>query len=128
MTEHFTFRNEVLEKYKDEQIYDLFLECFEAMPIAALVNNDYLCVHGGISPDLATPEDINKKINRLQEPPLAGFLCDLLWSDPIEDAKALKVNFKHNSERECSFKFGLPPVKEFLKKNNLLSVVRAHQV
>lgn len=64
MTEHFTFRNEVLDKYKEEYVYDLFLEAFEAMPIAAVVNNDYLCVHGGISPDLISAEDINRKIDR----------------------------------------------------------------
>jgi serine/threonine-protein phosphatase 2B catalytic subunit len=126
MTEHFTFRNEVLDKYKEEQIYDMFLESFEAMPLACLVNNDYLCVHGGISPELSTSEDINRKITRFVEPPLNGLLCDLIWSDPVEDSKASKINFKHNDERECSFKFGFSPVKDFLKKNNLLSVIRAH--
>lgn len=50
MTEHFTFRNEVLAKYREEEIYDRFLESFESMPLAATVNNDYLCMHGGISP------------------------------------------------------------------------------
>lgn len=96
------------------------------MPIAAIVNNDYLCVHGGISPDLTSAEDINRKIDRFKEPPLSGLLCDLLWSDPVEDAKASKVNFRQNEERECSFKFGLNPVKDFLKKNSLLSIIRAH--
>jgi diadenosine tetraphosphatase ApaH/serine/threonine PP2A family protein phosphatase len=42
----------VLSKYREESIYDLFLESFEAMPLAATVNNDYLCMHGGISPTL----------------------------------------------------------------------------
>lgn len=51
MTEQFTFRSEVLMKFDDdEQYYDLFVECFEALPIAAEVNEDYLCVHGGLSP------------------------------------------------------------------------------
>jgi serine/threonine-protein phosphatase 2B catalytic subunit len=50
MTEHFTFRQEVLSKYRDEAIYELILDSFEAMPLAATVNNDYLCMHGGISP------------------------------------------------------------------------------
>jgi serine/threonine-protein phosphatase 2B catalytic subunit len=59
MTEHFTFREEVLEKYKEEQIYNLFLEAFESMPVACHVNGDYLCVHGGISPELKTINDIN---------------------------------------------------------------------
>lgn len=126
MSEHFTFRNEVLEKYKEEQIYELFLESFEAMPIACVVNNDYLCVHGGISPDLANPEDINRKIERFKEPPVSGILCDLLWSDPVEDTNALKVHFKPNDDRECSYKFGFTPVKDFLKKNSLLSIIRGH--
>ena len=51
MTEHFTFREEVLDKYdEDSELYDLFMESFDAMPLAANVNGDYLCMHGGISP------------------------------------------------------------------------------
>jgi serine/threonine-protein phosphatase 2B catalytic subunit len=70
MTEHFTFKEEVLQKYKDQEIYNLFLESFESMPIAAIVNKDYLCVHGGISPDMVTVEEINKKVERFKEPSL----------------------------------------------------------
>ena len=40
----------------------------------------------------------------------------------------MNVNFRENESRQCSFKFGYSPVKEFLKKNNLLSIVRAHEV
>ena len=44
MTEHFTFREEVLAKYDgDESIYEAFIESFEAMPLAADVNGDYFC-------------------------------------------------------------------------------------
>jgi diadenosine tetraphosphatase ApaH/serine/threonine PP2A family protein phosphatase len=51
MTEHFTFREEVLEKYNnDEEVYTMFLESFDCMPLTANVNSDYLCMHGGISP------------------------------------------------------------------------------
>ena len=70
MTEHFTFKEEVLQKYKDHEIYNLFLESFEAMPVAAIVNKDYLCVHGGISPDMVTVEEINRKVERFKEPAL----------------------------------------------------------
>jgi len=70
MTEHFTFKEEVLQKYKDYDIYNLFLESFEAMPIAAIVNKDYLCVHGGISPDMVTVDEINRKVERFKEPAL----------------------------------------------------------
>ncbi len=52
MTEHFTFRDEVLRKYGDDQLYELFIETFESLPLAATVNKDYFCMHGGISPTL----------------------------------------------------------------------------
>lgn len=94
-------------------MYEMFLECFEAMPLAAVVNNDYLCMHGGVSPSLADTDDINK-INRFVEPPLSGLLCDLLWSDPVDDSQAMRVNFSENKERECSVKYGLKPVKALL--------------
>jgi serine/threonine-protein phosphatase 2B catalytic subunit len=82
-------------------------------------------MHGGISPHLADTEEI-MKINRRIEPPLSGLLCDLLWSDPVDDNLAMKINFTENKERECSVKFGLKPVKTLLKKNNFLSIIRAH--
>jgi serine/threonine-protein phosphatase 2B catalytic subunit len=97
------------------------------LPLAADVNGDYLCMHGGISPELKTLDDINR-IERFIEPPLQGFLCDLLWSDPGTDKEAKTLKFGKNIERECSFKFGLDPVKQILKKNNYLSIIRAHQV
>jgi len=84
MTEHFTFRTEILHKFHEEEIYELFMECFESLPIAAEINGDYLCMHGGISPELKSRSDIDK-INRFVEPPLQGFLCDLLWADPLDD-------------------------------------------
>lgn len=80
------------------------------MPLAATVNNDYLCMHGGISPAMTDIEALNK-INRFLEPPLSGLLCDLLWADPVDDMQATKVNYIENRERECSVKFGLKPVK-----------------
>lgn len=67
-------------------------------------------------------------INRHIEPPLRGFLCDLLWSDPMDDKEARRGRFSKNAQRECSVKFGLEPVKEVLKKNNFISIIRAHQV
>jgi serine/threonine-protein phosphatase 2B catalytic subunit len=126
MTEHFTFRSEILQKF-DQDIYDRFIACFEAMPIAADVHGDYLCMHGGISPELRSKADIDA-VERFKEPPLKGFLCDLLWSDPMDDRDARKMRFSPNPQRECSVKFGLDPVKEILRTNNFISIIRAHQV
>ncbi len=58
---------------------------FDKLPIACIVNGRYLCIHGGISPHLAKVSDINK-INRQIEVPQNGGLCDLVWSDPINNS------------------------------------------
>lgn len=63
MTEHFTFRNECIEKY-DMDVYDNIIEFFDSLPLVCIVNDLYLCVHGGISPELRDLTDINTKINR----------------------------------------------------------------
>lgn len=51
MTEFFTFRDECLKKF-DIEVYDTFNEAFDQMPVAAIINSDYFCMHGGISPHL----------------------------------------------------------------------------
>ena len=126
MTEAFTFREEVLEKY-DLETYDLFMEVFDALPISALVAKKYLAMHGGISPELKSIDEINK-VNRFQEIPLDGVFCDLMWADPMDDTSAVNGEFDKNPERDCSNYFGKKPVKALLKKNKLLSIFRGHQV
>ena len=84
MTENFTFRQEVIERY-DEQTYSFFLDVFDALPLACIVDNKYLAMHGGISPEIQKLEEINR-IDRFQEVPLSGSFCDLLWADPMKDA------------------------------------------
>lgn len=98
MTQHFTFREEAINKY-DEEVYNLTMEVFDALPLAAVVNKKYLAVHGGISPELKKLDNF-EKIDRFKEPPTEGLFCDLLWSDPLDDAGALEYDYKDNDERE----------------------------
>jgi len=67
MTEFFTFRDECIKKF-DIEVYDTFNEAFDLMPIAATINNDYFCMHGGVSPHLTSISDIDK-VDRVMEPP-----------------------------------------------------------
>ena len=50
MTAFFNFRQECLYKY-DQEIYDLFMDSFDQMPLCCVVNGKFLAVHGGISPE-----------------------------------------------------------------------------
>jgi len=56
-------------------------------------------------------------------------MCDLLWSDPLEDYGNEKTNehFSHNTVRGCSFFYSYAACCEFLQNNQLLSIIRAHE-
>ena len=124
MTTFFSFRKECLSK-GDLDLYDRSMESFDAMPLAALVNGKFLCVHGGIGPDMNLLEDINK-VPRFSEPPKNGTFCDILWADPIE-SQGREPPFKTNETRGCSYFFSQEAVIPFLKRNDILSVIRAHE-
>lgn len=69
------------------------------------------------------------QINRFREPPTHGLMCDILWADPLEDFGQEKTQeyFVHNHVRGCSYFFSYPAACAFLEKNNLLSIIRAHE-
>lgn len=80
-----------------------------------------LCVHGGLSP-LVDSVDKIRLLDRKQEVPHEGAMCDLLWSDPDEiDGWGL-------SPRGAGFLFGADIVKTFNHKNGLSLIARAHQL
>uniref|UniRef100_A0A8C1UCH5 Serine/threonine-protein phosphatase n=1 Tax=Cyprinus carpio TaxID=7962 RepID=A0A8C1UCH5_CYPCA len=127
LTEYFTFKQECKIKYS-EQVYDACMGAFDCLPLAALMNQQFLCVHGGLSPEIQTLDDI-KKLDRFKEPPAFGPMCDLLWADPLEDFGNEKSQeyFSHNTVRGCSYFYSYPAVCDFLQNNNLLSIIRAHE-
>ena len=53
LTSFFNFRTECISKY-DQEIYDQVMDLFDHLPISAIINNKFLCIHGGISTDIAS--------------------------------------------------------------------------
>jgi serine/threonine-protein phosphatase 2B catalytic subunit len=53
-----------LRKY-NQKTYDLIMEMFDSLPLACLVNNRFLCLHGGISHEIRNLDDI-KRIDRFK--------------------------------------------------------------
>lgn len=104
------------------KIWKTFIDVFNCLPIASIVASKIFCVHGGLSPNLQSMEDI-KRIARPTDVPDYGLLNDLLWSDPSETA----VDWEDN-ERGVSYCFGKSVINEFLAKWDMDLVCRAHMV
>ena len=115
------FYDECKRRY-NIRLWKSFTELFNYLPVAALIDDKILCMHGGLSPDLKSIENI-KDISRPTEIPDNGLLCDLLWSDPDKEA----VEYDEN-DRGVSVIFGEKVVTDFNKKNDLDLIIRAHQV
>ncbi|PCH44682.1 serine/threonine protein phosphatase 2B [Wolfiporia cocos MD-104 SS10] len=127
LTDYFTFKLECKRKYS-EQLYEACMQSFCALPLAAIMNKQFFCIHGGLSPELQTLDDI-RNIDRFREPPTQGLMCDILWSDPVEDFGQEKISesFVHNHVRGCSYFFTYQAACQFLERNKLLSIIRAHE-
>jgi serine/threonine-protein phosphatase PP1 catalytic subunit len=104
------------------RIWKEFQDVFNCMPIAALIDDKILCMHGGLSPELVLVSQLNQ-ITRPTEVPESGLLCDLLWSDPEKGQSSWGEN-----DRGVSYTFGETVIKSFLKKNDIDLICRAHQV
>lgn len=66
------------------KLWKIFIDVFNCLPVAAMIEDRILCMHGGLSPELQSIEQI-KKIEKPTDVPDTGLLCDLLWSDPDKE-------------------------------------------
>lgn len=85
-----------------------------------LIDEQILCVHGGLSPDIKTLDQI-RTIERNQEIPHKGAFCDLVWSDP-EDVDTWAI-----SPRGAGWLFGAKVTNEVKKRMNVISI-KMHNV
>merc|ERR1719454_2485767 len=83
ITQVYGFYDEVILKYGNPNVWTYFTEVFDYLPLGCLIDNRIFCMHGGLSPLVDTLDDI-RKLDRVQEIPHEGPLCDILWSDPVE--------------------------------------------
>eukprot|EP00761_Pharyngomonas_kirbyi_P011555 gb/GECH01011580.1/.p1 GENE.gb/GECH01011580.1/~~gb/GECH01011580.1/.p1 ORF type:complete len:305 (+),score=41.81 gb/GECH01011580.1/:1-915(+) len=115
------FYDECKRRY-NIKLWKAFTDCFNCMPIAAIIDEKIFCMHGGLSPELHNMDQI-RKIMRPTDVPDTGLLCDLLWSDPEEQLAGWGEN-----DRGVSFTFGDDILEKFLQRHDLDLVCRAHQV
>lgn len=115
------FYDECKRRYSIK-LWKIFSDIFNCLPVSALVDEKILCMHGGLSPEMDSLQQI-ADLPRPKDVPDVGLMCDLLWSDPDTT-----VNGWGENERGVSFVFGADVVAEFLDRHDLDLLVRAHQV
>jgi len=121
ITQVYGFYDECKQKYGNATAWKFCTEVFDCLTLAAIIDGRVLCVHGGLSPDVRTLDQI-RTISRDQEIPHEGAFCDLMWSDP-EEIETWAV-----SPRGAGWLFGYKVTNEFVHLNKLDLVCRAHQL
>ncbi|GAB4813680.1 hypothetical protein N2152v2_000726 [Parachlorella kessleri] len=137
ITQVYGFYDECQRKYGNPNVWRYCTEVFDYLTLSvgppaaalilegwtlqAIIDGQVLCVHGGLSPDLRTLDQV-RVIDRICEIPHEGPFCDLMWSDP-EDIESWAV-----SPRGAGWLFGGRVVSEFNRINGLELVCRAHQL
>lgn len=123
MNRVYGFEGECKAKYTDK-VFKLFSESFSALPLATLIGDKYLTLHGGLfSDDKITLDDI-RKLNRhgQKQPGQAGLMMEMLWTDPQPQPG------RGPSKRGVGLQFGPDVTKRFCEKNGLEAVIRSHEV
>ncbi|KAG6758974.1 hypothetical protein POTOM_035437 [Populus tomentosa] len=121
ITQVYGFYDECLRKYGNANVWKYFTDLFDYLPLTALIESQIFCLHGGLSPSLDTLDNI-RALDRIQEVPHEGPMCDLLWSDP-DDRCGWGI-----SPRGAGYTFGQDIAHLFNHTNGLTLISRAHQL
>jgi diadenosine tetraphosphatase ApaH/serine/threonine PP2A family protein phosphatase len=135
----FGFQQELIDRLKDDSdnpvIFTKFNDFFDYLPLAAIINDEVLCLHGGIGSSINSLSDIEKIHRPLEVIHEVSnndqqLVVDILWSDPTDSD--IETGIQPNSTRDPTgvgniVKFGPDRVDEFLKNNNLTLILRAHE-
>ncbi|KAL0245197.1 hypothetical protein GEMRC1_009277 [Eukaryota sp. GEM-RC1] len=121
ITQVYGFYDECCRKYSSPNLWKLFTDLFDCLPLAALIDNSIFCLHGGLSPSFETVDQI-RALDRKMEAPHEGAMCDILWSDPDE-----RIGWGA-SPRGAGYTFGQDISETFCHRNKLKLIVRAHQL
>lgn len=81
ITQVYGFYEECFQKYGNASVWKACCQVFDFMTLGAIIDGRVLCVHGGLSPEIRTLDQV-RVVARAQEIPHEGAFCDLVWSDP----------------------------------------------
>ena len=118
-----------------DSVYNRINNLFEYLPLACIIDDTILCLHGGIGSSLKKIEQIETierplKVEHKIKTALEKLVIDILWSDPTSHDGKLGLqpnNVRDPSGKSNIVKFGPDVVKEFLQRNKLSKIIRAHE-
>ena len=121
---NYGFRQQIMMTY-DKELFESFCSVFQHLPIAGILNNDTLLVHGGISPNLTIEKimALSKQGDNFEETEEGMMICDMIWSDPTKDEE---IEFSP-SPRGYGYLFGRIAFERFLEATGFSRVIRGHQ-
>lgn len=103
ITQVYGFYDECMRKYGSPAVWRYCTEIFDYLSLSAIIDGKIFCVHGGLSPSIQYLDQI-RSIDRKQEVPHDGPMCDLLWSDP-EGLLHAFADLKKQTDFKCFFFF-----------------------
>jgi Diadenosine tetraphosphatase and related serine/threonine protein phosphatases len=123
MNKVYGFEGECKAKY-NERVFKVFSESFSALPLATLIGDKYLVLHGGLFSDDKIKLDDIRKLNRhnQRQPGQAGLMMEMLWTDPQTEVG------RGPSKRGVGLQFGPDVTKRFCENNGLEAIIRSHEV
>ncbi|MBO3754249.1 MAG: metallophosphoesterase [Candidatus Brockarchaeota archaeon] len=105
-----------------EKVYEAYLKVFSEMPLAGIVNNRIMLVHGGLAEGLQRIEEL-EKAGKGEFEPGDKRVFETLWNDPSEDVE----EFSSNPRGPGIHRFGGKALERFLRNNGLRMMVRSHE-
>ncbi|XP_058082281.1 serine/threonine-protein phosphatase BSL1 [Magnolia sinica] len=124
----FGFRLECIERMGENDgiwAWTRFNQLFNYLPLAALIEQKIICMHGGIGRSINSVEQIEKLERPITMDAGSIILMDLLWSDPTENDSI--EGLRPNARGPGLVSFGPDRVTDFCKKNKLQLIIRAHE-
>lgn len=144
MHKEFTFCRELQLRFgRDgaETAFKMFNALFDVMPLAAVIDEQIFCCHGGIPSMTSSLEQIAALPNVLKDPGKIDLANEILWNDPITDREYeellshtpslgslhLPEGFLPNTKRNSGCLFSESALKRFLSLNGMSHFIRGHE-
>jgi protein phosphatase len=136
----FGFAEECSERLGEDvddprSVFNAINNMFEWLPLAAIIQDEIICLHGGIGASLDTVKDIEELVRPLEvihevSNSVEQKLVDILWSDPTDNDE--EHGIQPNTIRDPNgtgniVRFGPDRVQQFLQQNGLGMIIRAHE-